>query len=269
MELLHRIAQENPATAAPNKQSDTFITVALSQLNTLIASQKCPVRTCRSKLKVSIHGGTLLSECTKCHTPVASAAPPSHHSDDTEYSMIRIREVYFSLISGIGFPGVQMNEALPTGGKMYSQSYYLYCKYLYKEMTPFYEEKMKEIREALFRFYEEKLQRKPNENGILDVEVSFDGSCMKLGHKSHIGIGFAIEINTGFLLDMDVLCNYCKYAAPRPTRLMIARKTLMVKLEPWKLKLLYASGREQLTTRCDLQLLLATVTPACTITSVS
>lgn len=86
MEILHRIAQENPATAAPTQQSDTFITVALSQLNTLIASQKCPGRTCRSKLKVVIHGGTLVSECSKCHTPVASAAPPSHHSDDTEYS---------------------------------------------------------------------------------------------------------------------------------------------------------------------------------------
>ena len=59
MEILHRNAQEDPATTAPTK-TNTFITVALSHLNTLMARQKCPVETCRSSLKVSIHGGTLL-----------------------------------------------------------------------------------------------------------------------------------------------------------------------------------------------------------------
>lgn len=85
-------------------------------------------------------------------------------------------------------------------------------------MTPFYEKKMKEARKAVFRFYEEKLQRKPNENGILDVEVSFDGSWMKRGHKSHIGIGFAVKVNTGFVLDMDVLCNYCAVCSSKTNK---------------------------------------------------
>ena len=33
----------------------------------------------------------------------------------------------------------------------------------------------------------------PGEDGILDVEVSFDGSWQKRGHKSHIGVGAVIE----------------------------------------------------------------------------
>lgn len=218
MELLKRHAEENPATAASTQESDTFITVSLSQLNTLLTSQKCPRRTCRSTLKISIDGNTLRSECTKCHTPVTSAAPPSHYSDDVEYSMIRIREVYFSLISGTGFPGVQMSEALLTGGKMYSKSYYRYCRFLFRKMTSFYDEKIKEARDAVFSYYEEKLQRKPDKNGILDVDVSFDGSWMTRGHKSHIGIGFAVEVNTGFVLDFDVLSNYCAVCSSKPNK---------------------------------------------------
>lgn len=44
----------------------------------------------------------------------------------------------------------------------------------------------------------------PDENGILDVDVSFDGSWLTRGHKSHIGIGTVIECNTGLVLDSEI-----------------------------------------------------------------
>lgn len=32
----------------------------------------------------------------------------------------------------------------------------------------------------------------PDENGILDIQVSFDGSWLTRGHRSHVGVGAVI-----------------------------------------------------------------------------
>ncbi|KAA0187431.1 hypothetical protein HAZT_HAZT009259 [Hyalella azteca] len=47
-------------------------------------------------------------------------------------------------------------------------------------------------------------------NEFLDLDVSFDGTWMTRGHKSHIGIGCVIEWNTGFVVDFEVLSNFCQ-----------------------------------------------------------
>lgn len=68
------------------------------------------------------------------------------------------------------------------------------------------------VRMAVYRKYEE-LGIVPDENGILNIEVSYDGSWLTRGHTSHIGMGFVVEIYTGFVLDMEVLSNYCQQCA--------------------------------------------------------
>ena len=50
----------------------------------------------------------------------------------------------------------------------------------------------------------------PDEQGILDVAVSFDGSWQKRGHSSHNGMASVIELMTGLPLDYEVLSNYCQ-----------------------------------------------------------
>ena len=61
---------------------------------------------------------------------------------------------------------------------------------------------------SVFKYYEN-MRIVPDENGILDVEVSFDGSWLNRGHKSHIGFGGVIEAFTGFVLDFEILSNIC------------------------------------------------------------
>ena len=153
--------------------------------------------------------GALQSKCTRCDTVVASAATPLH-SRGSDYSIIKLREVYFSLVSSIGYNGVRLNEALLTEGKINNKSFSKYCTFLYHELDSYFGNKMMEVRKAVFKLYTEELQRVPDQNGILDVDVSFDASWMKRGHKSHIGIGFAVEVNSGFILDLDVLSNFCR-----------------------------------------------------------
>lgn len=49
-----------------------------------------------------------------------------------------------------------------------------------------------------------------DDDGVMDVEVSFDGTWATRGHSSHLGMGFVIEANTGFVLDHSVLSRYCQ-----------------------------------------------------------
>ncbi|KAG0428678.1 hypothetical protein HPB47_024356 [Ixodes persulcatus] len=44
---------------------------------------------------------------------------------------------------------------------------------------------------------------------LVDVAVSFDGTWHKRGHTSHFGLGAAIDLDSGLVLDFAVQSNYC------------------------------------------------------------
>ena len=41
----------------------------------------------------------------------------------------------------------------------------------------------------------------PDENGIINIDVSFDETWQKKGHTSHIGASAVIEVHSGFVID--------------------------------------------------------------------
>ena len=50
----------------------------------------------------------------------------------------------------------------------------------------------------------------PDEGGVVDVAVSFDGSWQTRGHHSNIGAGFVIDSYTGGILDYEVKSKVCQ-----------------------------------------------------------
>ena len=204
--LLSEVTRIEPA-APP--ESHEFLPVTVGQLDTLVQRQRCPVQSCRNRVTVTKSGDTLQTVCKKCHTVVSSASPPTYRKHGYDYSVLKLRQVYCSLVTGTGYVGVRLHQALVTGEKMNKASFFTYCRLLYEEMDVIYEEKMTKARAAVFKYYEEDLLRTPNEDGILDVDVSFDCTWMKRGHRSHAGLGFAVEVNTGIVVDLDVLYNFC------------------------------------------------------------
>ena len=71
-----------------------------------------------------------------------------------------------------------------------------------------FKELSEESVQAIFRSYAEDGVQ-PDQDGILDIAVSFDGSWQKRGHSSHNGIAAVIELNTGLPIDYEVLSNFC------------------------------------------------------------
>ena len=61
---------------------------------------------------------------------------------------------------------------------------------------------------AIFNAYSE-LGVEPDDEGVLDIGVSFDGSWQKRGHSSHNGIASVIDLITGLPVDYEVLSNFC------------------------------------------------------------
>ena len=43
-----------------------------------------------------------------------------------------------------------------------------------------------------------------------DVMVGYDGSWLTRGYGSKIGVGFVIHAETGIILALEVLLNYCQ-----------------------------------------------------------
>lgn len=49
----------------------------------------------------------------------------------------------------------------------------------------------------------------PDEDGILDIHVSFDGSWLARGHKSHMGVGVVVKVMMGFVVNFEPHPHYC------------------------------------------------------------
>ncbi len=63
-------------------------------------------------------------------------------------------------------------------------------------------------KEAIFEAYSA-VGVVPDDDGILNIGVSFDGSWQRRGHSSHNGVACVIDLLTGLPIDYEVLSNFC------------------------------------------------------------
>ena len=56
-------------------------------------------------------------------------------------------------------------------------------------------------REGVFDFYEKCLDRSPDAGGVLDIDVTLDGSWQTRGHKSNYCFGAVIDAQSGLVTD--------------------------------------------------------------------
>lgn len=63
-------------------------------------------------------------------------------------------------------------------------------------------------KEKVRKFYIEERSVEPEDEGNVSINVTFDGTWMTRGHKSHFGLCFVIDAYTGIVDDMEVMSNY-------------------------------------------------------------
>jgi len=70
-----------------------------------------------------------------------------------------------------------------------------------------YERHNRVATEAVFSHYKD-MGVEPDDD-ILDVDVSYDATWQKRGHKSNVAAGFVVEADTGMVMDYAVTSKYC------------------------------------------------------------
>ncbi|KAK3889782.1 hypothetical protein Pcinc_006343 [Petrolisthes cinctipes] len=87
--------------------------------------------------------------------------------------------------------------------------------WLYKEMDIYFAARRQECITGVRRFYAKSDILPDPTNYLLDIVVSYDGTWMTRGHTSHIGAGIVIEVDTGMVIDFEVLSNFCQVCHSR------------------------------------------------------
>ena len=119
--------------------------------------------------------------------------------------------VYQNMLNGGGLAAMNNTRSALGAKPLANSTYQRYKRYIEMIAKQKYKESMKEVDEAIFRHYES-IGVVPDENGSLPIEVIYDGTWMKRGHQSPIGIGVVTEAYTGFVIDAEVFsknCNAC------------------------------------------------------------
>lgn len=203
---------------------DQKILISMSQLRALVSGYTC--RHCEGEIKLKTSQDrfdtTLQSICEGCEEEATieprRAAPLGGNSQ--EITKMNIIMTYESLISNLGFAGLN-RIAGAMGFPVFSKGkYFRHTNYLYQAMDAHYKKMMEEGIKGIFHHYETAEDVVPDDTtGLLDVEVSFDGNWMIRGHKSHIGVGVVIEVNTGIVIDLEVLSNFCPTCTKKENKL--------------------------------------------------
>lgn len=117
--------------------------------------------------------------------------------------------VYHSLFEGYGRLGLSRLSAGMGTKEMSANTYAKCANYLYDEMEVFYNEQQLVAKTYVKKLYEKEGIEKDSD-GVLNIDVSFDGTWLTRGHKSNIGATFVIDIPSGLALDFEVLSNFCR-----------------------------------------------------------
>ncbi|KAG0727093.1 hypothetical protein GWK47_035360 [Chionoecetes opilio] len=105
----------------------------------------------------------------------------------------------------------------------------LYAKYqdTQRHILQKTEQKAKEVmektRDAVKRHYT------PDQDGIYNIKVIYDGSWQKRGHTSKLAVGAVVEAHTGCVIDFETVSKFCEKCTKKENT-KISKKDM----EEWK-----------------------------------
>ena len=111
-------------------------------------------------------------------------------------------------MTGKGLSGIKTVCGVLGKRSMTTKTYYKYKAYMEKLGEEKYSEIQDRVVKVIFEYYK-KIGIHPDDNGVLNIEVIFDGTWMTRGHSSLIGAGIVSEAYTGYILDGEILSKYC------------------------------------------------------------
>lgn len=103
-------------------------------------------------------------------------------------------------------------------------TYSNYSKYVTLKAKMKAKEVLEHSRRAVFEYYAKELKRLPDEDGVLDVDVTFGVSWQTRGNLSLLGVGDVIDVHLGLVLDYETLSKFSNACSRKKGEL--ERKTI-------------------------------------------
>lgn len=164
---------------------------------------------CCAKLELSMKvysaDTSITVTCKSCKKVQYSHVPETLHD---RFTVNNTNLVYSSLKNGTGYSGYSDVASLLNVKPLSRGGYYSCQKFIGEKIVKVNEERQEIIQKCVSQNYETK-GKKCDDDGVMNGMVTYDGSWMTKGHKSHIGVGCVVDSDTGFILDHEVLSNDC------------------------------------------------------------
>ncbi|KAM7312937.1 hypothetical protein ISCGN_009841 [Ixodes scapularis] len=191
----------------------------VSCVRSLVEALLCPT-CCAGGLQLRETGvGARLAFAVECSTcGVVVSAPLSSTVDGTQQTELAARLGIVSRNCGIGFTKLtNFFTGLNSPPPMHLKTYQKIATKVHDAATRAASNVMKEAARMVRKALGTNPNGEPTPDGeptlddkaLQDVSVSYDGTWHKRGHTSHFGVGVAIELETGLVLDYAVVSNYC------------------------------------------------------------
>ena len=178
----------------------------LSELLNLVSCGECGTKS-TWEITPSYFDCTINVRCDSCESIVHHSQPEK--CKNTSQTKGNVMHVYHSLCEGYGMAGLSRFSAGMGTKEMSAYTFSKYAEYIYNGMDQYYDEQNEMVRTCIEKLYEKEGIVKDTD-GILNIDVSFDGTWLTRGHKSHIGAAFVIDIPSGLAVDFEVLSNFCR-----------------------------------------------------------
>lgn len=155
-----------------------------------------------------VHERAVLVDCPDCGVDLSDKECFATDLDgkSTCYEVLKLKLIYDSLVSGRGFGGLSdmcFNVGLPT---VHNGLYSRYSAFVYRQTGIMWERHVAQLAPTMKRVLGD-FDVASDADGCLEVAVSYDGTWMTRGHRSHVGVGYVIDIVRGFVLDVKVISN--------------------------------------------------------------
>ena len=176
-------------------EASEYVKIPVTELRKLSSLASCSQ--CHGMCELKEDSSNVI--CIDCDAEVISYAEPMFECPDGgKLKVDKLRQIYDTLINGTGFAGYIESCTNIGLSHISKKSYYEYSKFLYKNMEKMGEKHREQLQNSMPHvLHNSEMTSAPN--GLLELDVSFDGTWMTRGFRSHICVGFVIDVIKGFL----------------------------------------------------------------------
>lgn len=173
---------DEPTTEGDPSCDNEYVLIMKGRLEEIVSSRQCPCgdKSCTLDYNEDGYDSTITQTCEVCDLKKNSkpaTVTVKHHGTKDIYKT-NVGLIYAS-IDDFGLAGVKRLLGILGKPSTGTGKYYWFLRYIYDVMKSHYQTKQSQITDAINKHYTNHTNNVLDANGILNIDVSYDGTWMK------------------------------------------------------------------------------------------